>query len=78
MTIRNADITRKFFSLTDAATKSAILKNIAGHYQITPAEALAEVTDPDAECLLDYITGPTRAGALALYRRHGLPLSVTP
>lgn len=76
--MRNADITRKFFTLTDAATKAAVLQNIAGHYQISTAEALAEVTDPDAECLLDYITGPARAGALALYRRHGLPLLGTP
>jgi len=70
----NAAITKKFFSVTDAATRADILKNIAAHYGISTDEALVEVTDDEAESLLDYITGPMRSAALALYRRHGLPI----
>ena len=61
-----------FFAITDAKTKAAILANIAKHYGITPAQAEAEVTDPDAESLLDYITGPMRAAASLIMKRHGL------
>ncbi len=70
----NATTTKKFFSLTDAATRMDILKNIAAHYGISTDEALAEVTDDEAESLLDYVTGPMRHATLALYRRHGLPI----
>ena len=38
------------------------------------ARALAEVTDDEAEFLLDYVTGPMRHATLALYRRHGLAI----
>ena len=70
----NATITKTFFALTDAATRADVLKNIAAHYGISTDEAFAEVTDDEAESLLDYITGPMRAATLALYRRHNLPL----
>lgn len=68
----NAERTITFFHLTDAATREKVLKNIADHYGITPAEALDEVTDPEAEALLDYVTGPERAAVHALMQRHGL------
>lgn len=61
-----------FFRVTDAKTKAAILENIATHYGITSAEAEAEVTDTDAESLLDYITGPIRLATSVLMQRHGL------
>lgn len=72
----NATITRKFFSLTNAETQQAVLENIAKHYGISMNEALAEVTDDEAESLLDYVTGPLRVKVLAIYLRHDLPLSV--
>lgn len=70
----NANVTKRFFSVTDAAVRADVLKNIAAHYGISTDEALAEVTDDEAESLLDYVTGPMRAGVLALYRRHSLPI----
>jgi hypothetical protein len=68
----HATITKKFFAATDAKTKAAVLENIASHYGITPAEAEEEVTDDEAESLLDYVTGPTRAATHVLMKRHGL------
>jgi len=62
----------KFFSLTDAATKAAVIGNIAANYGITSAEAYAEVTDADAEHLLDYVTGPMRLATSLLMKRHGI------
>jgi len=68
----NAQTTARFFAATDAATRAAVLGNIANHYGITQAEALAEVTDDEAEHLLDYVTGPTRAAVSVLMQRHCL------
>lgn len=70
--MKNHELTRHFFQVTDAATKRDLLKNIADHYGITPQEAEAEVTDPEAEHLLDYVTGPMRAAAHVIMKRHGL------
>jgi hypothetical protein len=67
----NAQTTAKFLNAIGEKTSYAILDNIAKHYGIDRAAALDEVTDPDAEHLLDYVTGPERAGALVLMRRHG-------
>jgi hypothetical protein len=66
----NADITTRFFAAISTKARDLILANIAAHYRITPAEALAEVTDPDAESLLDYVTGPERAATHVLMQRH--------
>ena len=70
--MRNADITKAFFAATTAQARDLILRNIADHYGIDAQAALAEVTDSEAECLLDYVTGPERAATLALMRRHGI------
>lgn len=68
----NAAKTERFLSRVDAATKSAILSNIAKHYGITPNEAYEEITSEDAEHLLDYVTGPERSAASLLMKRHGI------
>lgn len=68
----NNEITRKFFSLTDAKTKQSILKTISAHYGITEQQAEAEVLDPEAESLLDYLTGSTRSATHVLMKRHNL------
>lgn len=68
----NSLITKKFLSLIDAKTKAMILDNIAKHYGITPEEVLAEVTDDEAESLLDYVTGPARAATHVLMQTYGL------
>ena len=66
----NAQINKAFLAATDAKTKSLILANIAGHYGITQTEAFDEVTDDEAEHLLDYVTGAQRAAASVLMQRH--------
>jgi len=68
--MNNAQINAKFLAATDAATKAAVLANIAKHYGITSAEAYAEVTDEEAEHLLEYVTGPERAATSLLMKRH--------
>lgn len=68
----NAEITRKFFGLTDRRTTNKILDNIAAHYGITRMEAMNEVLDDEAESLLDYVTGSERAATSLLMKRHGL------
>ncbi len=68
----NAARTKTFFKVTDSTVKNEILDSIAAHYDITRAEALDEVTGEEAESLLDYLTGPVRAAAHLLMRRHNL------
>ena len=62
---------RAFLSKIDAATRSKILTSIAKHYGISASEAMAEVTDADAESLLDYMTEPERSATSVLLKRHG-------
>lgn len=69
--MKNNQITIAFFAEIDYPTKTLILQNIANHYNITTAEAHEEVTDPEAEHLLDYVTGPQRAATSLLMKRHG-------
>ena len=49
-----------------------ILENIAKNYGISAQDALAEVTDSEAENLLDYMTEPARSAASVLMQKHGL------
>ena len=64
--------TAQFLTVIDAKTKVEILNNIAQHYGITADQAFAEVTDSEAEHLLDYVTGSARLATSALMQRHGL------
>lgn len=66
------NLNAQFLSVLDGDTKSSILKGIAEHYKITPAQAYEEVTDPEAEHLLDYLVGPLRGATSLLMQRHGL------
>ncbi len=68
----NAQINAAFLAATDAKTKADVLSNISKHYGITPAQAFEEVTDSEAEHLLDYMTGPARAATSVLMQRHGM------
>ena len=63
--------TAAFLATVDAKSKTAILENIAKHYGITVDEAYEEVTDPDAEHLLDYVTGAGRSATSILMQKHG-------
>jgi hypothetical protein len=63
-------LNHNFLSLIDIRTRQAILKNIADHYGISMEQAYREITDEDAEHLLDYVTGPTRYAVQALMKRY--------
>ena len=69
--MKNNQITIQFLAKLDRPTKNEILGNIAKHYNISQAEAHEEVTDEDAEHLLDYVTGSTRTATSALMKKHG-------
>lgn len=60
----------QFLSVIDGKAKALILEAIATHYEITPQEAYAEVTDAKAEHLLDYMV--ERSAASVLMQRHGM------
>lgn len=68
----NSEITNKFFSIIPMKVQGMILENIAAHYGITAQEALLEVTDPEAESLLDYVTGPERGAVSVLMQAKGI------
>lgn len=70
--MKNNEITIAFLAKLDRKTKNEILGNIAKHYNISQAEAHEEVTDPEAEHLLDYVTGAQRSATSVLMQKHGL------
>lgn len=61
-----------FLAAISAEARNSILAAIATNYGITITEALDEVTHDEAEHLLDYLTGATRAAASALMQKHGM------
>jgi len=64
--------TQEFLDRVPAGMKKMILSNIARHYGITTQQAFDEVTDPDAEHLLDYVTGAERDGVSLFMQVSGL------
>ncbi len=54
----HAQSNQAFLDATDANTRAEVLANVANHYGITPQEAFEEVTDEQAEHLLEYMTQP--------------------
>jgi hypothetical protein len=67
--MENGKVTNLFLKAVDLKTKNAILTNIANHYGITVNEAFEEITDSEAESLLDYVTGTTRAAVSLYFKR---------
>jgi len=67
-----SQINATFLKSLDTATRSQIIDAIASHYGITVAEVMEEVTGSEAESILDYLTGQTRAAASLLMKRHGI------
>lgn len=65
-------INQAFLNATDSKTKNEIIASIANHYGITEGEAMAEVTNEEAEHLLDYLTGNIRTATSLLMKRHSL------
>jgi hypothetical protein len=64
--------TEEFLSVIDSKTKAAILESIAVHYGKTPEVIYAEVTDGEAEHLLDYMIEPQRSATSVLMQRYGM------
>lgn len=67
-----ANRNEQFLSVIEDKAKELILESIAGHYGITTQEAYAEVTDDQAEHLLDYMVEPQRSATSILMQRHGM------
>lgn len=65
----NSTLTIAFLNSTDSKTKNLILSNVAKHYGITNEQAYEELTDEDAESLLDYVTGPERSAVSVLVQK---------
>lgn len=63
---------KSFLEVIDDPTKKEILKNISIQYGISEAEAFDEVTDDEAESLLDYLVEPCRSATSVLMRRHAV------
>jgi len=55
---------------TDSKTRDEVLSAVAIQYGISKEEALEEITNEQAEHLLDYLTGTTRTAISLLMRRH--------
>lgn len=68
----HSQITTKFLSSASVSTVAAIGDNIAKTYDISREDALAEITDVEAESLLDYIVGPLRFEVFGLMLDAGL------
>lgn len=66
----NAKKNITFLNTIDNEAKTAILENIAKHYQISTDDAYKEVTDDEAEHLLEYITGAERTATHVLMQKH--------
>lgn len=68
----NALRTKEFLDFVSKETKDAILKNIADHYGKPSEEILEDITDADAEHLLEYMREPLRSATSALMQRNGI------
>ena len=64
-----SQINKSFLQAVHAKIKSRIIDEIAGHYGITPERAFEEVTDVEAEHLLDYLTGSVRTATSVLMKK---------
>ena len=65
----NSSITANFLKSLDPKVKDEILTNIAKHYGISNQEAFEEVTDDDAESIMDYVTGSIRSTVSLLFNK---------
>lgn len=60
-----------FLRAIDAQTNNEILIHISNHYGISASQVFEEVTDKDAESLLDYLLEPCRSATSISMQRHG-------
>jgi hypothetical protein len=64
-------LTKNFICSIADTEKQSILQHIASHYGVSVEAAFNEVTDKDAEHLLDYMVKSFRAATSLLMKRHG-------
>jgi hypothetical protein len=60
---------KDFLDSVTLALKTYLLSHIAAHYGIDNEQAFSEVTDTEAESLLDYLQEPQRSATYALMQR---------
>lgn len=65
----NSSVTVDFLMSIDGSLKNAILKNIANHYGITETEAWEEITDSEAENIMDYVTDEIRPAVSLFFNK---------
>ncbi len=66
------NITASFLNSIDPRSKDAILNSIANHYGISKTDAYEEVTDDEAEHLLDYLVEPVRSETSVIMQACGV------
>lgn len=60
-----------FLNQCDDSRRNKFVQNIADHYGISYLEALSEVIYPEAEHILDYLTGDIRTEAARMVNLLG-------
>ena len=68
----NAQINYSFFRSASQQVRESILADVCMRYSINRSEAQDEIFAPEAEHLLDYLTGPVRSATHVLMQRAGL------
>jgi ATP-dependent RNA circularization protein (DNA/RNA ligase family) len=61
-----------FLAAITVEARTQVLNAIAENYGITLVEAFEEVAHEDAENILEYLTGASRAAASVLMQKHGM------
>ena len=74
--MNNGKINQTFLAATDVTTRNEILGAIAAHYGVTQNEAFDEVVGEEADHLLEYLVGSTRATVRLLMQRHEISACV--
>jgi hypothetical protein len=72
----NGAINKSFLTSITPQMKAIILENIARHYGISQSQAFDEVTDEEAESIMDYVTGKDRAAVSAIYQKFCLQAGI--
>lgn len=70
--MNNGQATKLFLATLDATTQAKILGAIAKHYATTVDAIRTEVTDDEAEQLLEYMVEPERSATRVLMQRAKL------
>ena len=61
--------TQSFLLSLSTKLMNEVLDNVANHYGITRKEAYEKVVNPEAENIMDYITGKKRAAIHLFYKK---------